>query len=137
MKKKILFTVLFCGISSIAAFAQYKPTEKNLGNDCTTENGKIGTWKSVTITEKYENTNSRGNANSNSNTGTVGVSTNASVGTKTNNVNVGANASYQNSNTNTSSNSRSQSTSTTRTYQDIQCIEDKNANLPQRTPIRW
>lgn len=137
MKKLFFLLALILGTTSFTAFAQYRPTEKDLGNDCATESGKLGTWKQVTVTETSNNTNTRGNANSNGNTGTVGVSANASAGTKTTKVEVGANASYQNSRTNTTTNTNSQSTTTTRTYQDIQCIEDKNANNPQMTPVRW
>lgn len=137
MKKMIFAFFLMVGMTSLTAFAQYKPTEKDLGNDCTTENGKIGTWKQVTVTESSNNTDTRGNAYSNANTGSVGVSANASMGTKNNKVEVGASASYQNSNTNSTSKTNTQSTTTTRTYQDIQCVEDKNANNPQMTPVRW
>jgi len=137
MKKHIFALVLLLGMTSLTAFAQYKPTEKDLGKDCATESGKLGTWKQVTVTETTSSSNTRGNSNSNGNTGTVGVNASASAGTKTNKVEVGASASYQNSSTNTSSNSNSRSTTTTRTYQDIQCVEDKNANNPQMTPVRW
>lgn len=133
MNKKFFTIALLCGLCSMAAFAQYKPTEKDLGKDCATENGKLGTWKQVNVTERSENSNSRGNSNSTSNTGSVGVSAKAKVGIGE----VGASASYQNTNTNSQSNTKSTSTSTTRSYQDIQCVEDKNANLPQMTPIRW
>ncbi len=49
---------MFIGLCTIAN-AQYKPTEKDLGKDCPTENGKLGTWKNFTVTEKQDNTNSK------------------------------------------------------------------------------
>lgn len=138
MKKNCFILALVLGMSSLTAFAQYKPTEKDLGNDCATENGKLGTWKKVTVTETSGNSNSTGVSNSNSNTGTVGVNAKAGVGVgKSTKVEVGANASYQNSNSKTTSNNNTQSTTTSRTYDDIQCVEDKNANNPQMTPVRW
>lgn len=137
MKKNFFILALILGMSSLTAFAQYKPTEKDLGKDCATENGKLGTYKQVTITETRTNTNSTGNSYSNSNSGSVTGNASVSAGTKTNNAQVGVSTSVQNSNSNSRSNTNAQSTTTTRTYNDIQCVEDKNANNPQMTPIRW
>lgn len=132
MKKIVGVLSLFIGLCSIAN-AQYKPTEKDLGKDCATSNGKLGTWKEVTVTEKQGNANS--GTYSNSNTSSLSATTNASVGTKTNNVGVGVTTGT--SSTATGSKTSSKSSGTERTYKDIQCVEDKNANLPQYTPVRW
>ena len=133
MRRTLLLFAVFAGLCSTSAFAQYKVTEKDLGNDCVTEDGKLGTYKQVTITESVGNTSSRGNSSSTSQSGNVGVSGEY----KKAGVSVGASASYGNSSSNSSSNTSSQSTTTTRTYQDVQCVEDKNANAPQMTPVRW
>lgn len=132
MKKIVCVLSLFIGLCSIAN-AQYKPTEKDLGKDCATSNGKLGTWKEVTVTEKQDNTNSRNY--SNSNTSSVSGSANVSVGTKKNNV--GASVTAGTSSTAAGSKTSSTTSGTERTYKDIQCVEDKNANLPQYTPVRW
>lgn len=129
MKRTILLFALFAGLFSTSAFAQYKVTSKDVGNDCLTEDGKLGTYKQVTVTERVDRTSSSGNSSSTSSNGNVGV--NASV------AGVGGSASYGNSRSNSSSNSSSQTTTTTRTYEDVQCVEDKNANAPQMTPVRW
>ena len=132
MKKTLCILSMFIGLCTIAN-AQYKPTEKDLGKDCPTENGKLGTWKNVTVTEKQDNTNS--NNYSSSNTSSVSASANISVGTKK--TNVGASVTVGTSSTVGGSKTSSTTSGTTRTYNDIQCVEDKNANLPQYTPVRW
>ena len=44
--------------------AQYRPTQKDVGKDCTTENGKLGVWRKVKVEESVGNT--YGNINSTS-----------------------------------------------------------------------
>lgn|GEM_PF-4020541 len=121
--KKVIFSVfvlagIFCAID---ANAQYKPTAEDIGKDCTTQNGKLGTWKEVNVKDSRENNYS--NSNSNSFSG----SASASIGSAS----IGGNASHSRSNS--QGNSRGEEIS----YKDIRCVEDKNATLPQQTPVRW
>lgn len=104
------------------ANAQYKPTQKDVGNDCTTHDGKLGTWKNVRV----EDGRSDGYGNSNTTSGSIS----GSVGSKDMG-NVSGSVSHSNSN------SRNSSASEKVSYDDIRCIEDKNATLPQRSPVRW
>lgn len=122
-------TILLC----LTASAQYKPTQKDLGKDCTTQNGKLGTWKNVTVREQVSNNNT--NTNNSSSSYNTGISAGANAGTKSAGVNIGG--SYNSSNSNGSTRSNSSTTTTTREYKDIQCVEDKNAKLPQQSPVRW
>lgn len=125
----LLCSFLFC----LTVNAQYNPTKKDIGKDCTTEQGKLGTWKEVTVTETYSNKS--GNSSNNSSTHNVGVSGQASGTYKVVELSVGGNYGYSNSNGSTQS--KSTENTTTRTYNDIQCVEDKNAKLPQQSPVRW
>lgn len=120
MKKLFLLAAMLLGIS-ICANAQYKPTEDDLGKDCTTENGKLGTWKEVTVTDR---TGDRNQGTSNWDSYGEGQ-----AGYNDSHVRVGG--SYGESKT------RENSKEESITYEDIRCVEDKNANLPQQTPIRW
>lgn len=121
MKKLFLLAAMLLGIS-VCANAQYKPTKRDLGNDCTTENGTLGTWKEVTVTDRTGDRN-QGTTNWDANG-------NVSFGSeKSSKLEVGG--SYGESRTR--ENSRDESI----TYEDIRCVEDKNAKLPQQTPIRW
>lgn len=139
MKKIALTIALIC--FGFAASAQYKPTENDLGKDCATNNNKLGTWKKVTISEQVIGSNSQGTGYSNGVTSSAGVNANvgSEIGTKKAKVsaNVSTNMSVQGSNTSSTTNTNTQTTTTTRTYEDIQCVEDKNANLPQMSPVRW
>ncbi len=108
-------------MGSIMANAQYKPTQSDIGKDCTTENGKLGTWKNVHVED--------GTSNSSSREAGVNGSASLQIGTKNNNVGGSIGGSYSNSKSNSSSEKIS--------YDDIRCVEDKNANLPQRSPVRW
>lgn len=123
--KKMIVTALFVMGIGICSFAQYTPTKADIGKDCTTENGSLGTWKQVTVTE------SRGNSNSWSSTNSSSAGVNASVGFSGTSVGVSGNTGTANTRGNQTS------TTTTRTYKDVQCVEDRNAKLPQQTPIRW
>lgn len=131
MKKYVFVAMLL--MSCTCMNAQYKPTQKDVGKDCTTADNKIGTWKNVTVTENVSNTKI-GSQNSTS-TQSLGVSgkVNANLGVASGSVSGSSN----NSNSYGTSNSSSTTNTTTRTYDDIQCVEDKNANLPQRSPKRW
>lgn len=115
----VLMTALFiCNLAN----AQYRPTQKDVGNDCTTQDGKLGTWKNVRV----EDGRSDGYGNSSTTSGSI----NGSVGSN-NIANISGSVSQSNSNSNNSSASEKVS------YDDIRCIEDKNATLPQRSPVRW
>lgn len=129
--KKIML-LLFCSMS-VLSFAQYTPTKDDLGKDCATHDGKLGTWKEVSVTETYSSTGSQTRSNSSS------QNFNASAGAeyKSGKVRVSGDVGYGNGSSKTNSNSNSSTNTTSRTYQDIQCVEDKNANLPQYTPVRW
>ena len=103
---------------TVEARAQYRPTQKDVGDDCTTQDGKLGTWKNVRVEDvvgnEYEN--------SNTTSGSGGV-----------NISGVASGSISTSDTNSRNTSNSEKIS----YDDIRCVEDKNATLPQRKPVRW
>lgn len=120
MKKFILMAVtILC--TSFVINAQYKPTQKDVGKDCTTQNGKLGTWKNVRVED--------GSNNSRSNSS--GSSSSASIG--------GEYGGFNGSVSGSSSSSKSSSSGSSEkiTYDDIRCVEDKNATLPQQSPVRW
>lgn len=124
MKKTIILvcTILACGC---VAYGQYKPTQKDLGNDCMTENQKLGTWKEVTVRDDGSNSRTTNSSN------TYGASVGGEYKAVNASVNGSANYSHSNGNSNT------YSSGTSIEYKDIRCVEDKNANLPQQTPVRW
>lgn len=123
MKKYLIAMLAAAGMLCISEVeAQYRPTQKDVGKDCTTENGKLGVWRKVKVEESVGNT--YGNTNS----------TSGSVGGSLGNSNVG---SVSGSVSHTDSNTRGTSNSEKLTYDDIHCVEDKNATLPQRSPVRW
>ncbi len=126
--KKNIFSILFLLVCTNVC-AQYEPKKSDIGKDCATENGKLGKWKEVTVTEKIEGSTNRSTSTSN----TINGGLNGNIGTKS----VGVSGSVGVSNSSGTNNSSSTTNTSSRTYKDIQCIEDKNANLPQRTPIRW
>jgi len=130
MNKMML--VLFCSFSALA-FAQYSPTERDLGRDCATQDGKLGTWKEVTVTETYSNSGTQ----TRSNTSSQNFNASAGAEYKVGGAKVSGSVGYGNGNSNTNSTSNSSTNSTSRSYKDIQCVEDKNANNPQYTPVRW
>ena len=114
---------MFAGLFvTFEASAQYKPTQKDVGNDCTTHDGKLGTWKNVRV----EDNRTDGYGRNSTTSGSIG----GSIGSK----DVG---SISASGSHSSTNSQSSSTSEKISYDDIRCVEDKNANLPQRSPVRW
>lgn len=119
--KKILLSmvILFGGV--MFASAQYKPTQSDVGRDCTTQDGKLGTWKNVRVEDGASSSSSRGDEHSG----------NASIKIGTSDFNVGGGYGYSTSSSSSSSSSERIS------YDDIRCVEDKNATLPQQTPIRW
>ncbi len=123
MKKLLISTFMLIGLFiTLNASAQYRPTQKDVGNDCTTHDGKLGTWKNVRV----EDSKSDGYGNSNTTSGSMGGSVgNKDIG------NVSGSVSQSNSNSRNSSESEKVS------YDDIRCVEDKNATLPQRSPVRW
>lgn len=130
--KKIML-LLFCSMS-VLSFAQYNPTRNDLGKDCATQDGKLGTWKEVTVTETYSSTEGSTRSNSSSQNFNASVSAEYKATKK---ASVSGTAGYDNGSSRTNANSNSSTNTTTRSYQDIQCVEDKNANLPQYTPVRW
>lgn len=122
MKKLFCLCAFVFSLSVFNANAQYKPTEKDLGKDCTTQEGKLGTWKKGVARD-----DSGSNYNSSS-------STSGSAGFSVGNKEVGS-VSASGAHSNTSSQGRS--TGSSFEYEDIRCVEDKNATLPQQTPVRW
>lgn len=130
--KKMIFSVLLF-MSCTVLYAQYKPTQSDVGKDCTTQNGKLGTWKNVTVTESGSGTSSA--VINNTSTNSIGVNGNVGVSVKGADVGVGGN--YEHSRTTGTSNSSSTTTTQSITYDDIRCVEDKNATLPQQSPRRW
>ena len=125
--------LLFCSMS-VLSFSQYNPTRNDLGKDCATQDGKLGTWKEVTVTETYSSTEGSTRSNSSSQNFNASVSAEYKATKK---ASVSGTAGYDNGSSRTNANSNSSTNTTTRSYQDIQCVEDKNANLPQYTPVRW
>lgn len=125
MKKVIRMSIVLCFsfVCAINISAQYKPTQNDLGKDCTTQDGKLGTWKQVRV----EDGGSHSYEQKNSFTGQGGMN----LGGQKSPVNGGVSLST------TDSNSRSSSKSEKVTYEDIRCVEDKNATLPQQSPVRW
>ena len=119
---------------SVLSFAQYNPSRNDLGKDCATQDGKLGTWKEVTVTETYSSTEGSTRSNSSSQNFNASVSAEYKATKK---ASVSGTAGYDNGSSRTNANSNSSTNTTTRSYQDIQCVEDKNANLPQYTPVRW
>ena len=119
--KKVLLTVVIVCMGTFVVCAQYKPTQADVGRDCTTQDGKLGTWKNVRVEDGASNSSSRGSQG--------GASLSGKFGTKDNNVGLSGNYSQ--------SQSRSSSSSEKISYDDIRCVEDKNANLPQQSPVRW
>jgi len=115
--------LVLCGM----CFAQYKPTNKDVGNDCTTQQGTLGTWKEVTVRD--DGSRSHTTSSSSSYGGTV------SGGYESKATGVSINASGSASSSRGNSNTSSSGTSVE--YKDIRCVEDQNAKLPQQTPIRW
>lgn len=122
MKKLFLLAVIILGINVCANAQSKKPTKEDIGKDCVTEDSKLGTWKEVTVTE---HSGSKSSESSN-----WGVNGGLSVGVK-NAAEVSVGGSYG------ESKSRERSSDESITYQDIRCVEDKNANLPQMSPVRW
>ncbi len=121
--KKIVLTILAIVCMSVYANA-YKPTQNDIGEDCTTENGKLGTWKNVRVEEEYNNSNSRGTSESGS------ITIGGRFGTRDSYVEGNISGSGSSSNSSTSGKSEKI------IYDDIRCIEDKNANLPKQSPVR-
>lgn len=121
--KKLLIAVFMLGglFMATEAKAQYKPTKKDIGKDCTTQEGKLGTWKNVRV----EDGSAKNQGESRTNAGTI----KGSVGVKAGS----ASGSYSHSGTNSRGTQKSEKIS----YEDIRCVEDKNATLPQRSPVRW
>lgn len=132
IKMKKLMLLFFCSLS-VLSFAQYNPTRNDLGRDCATQDGKLGTWKEVTVTETYSTSENQNHSN------TTSQNFNASAGVEVEayGTTISGSASYDNGSSNTSGSSNSSTNTSSRSYQDIQCVEDKNANLPQYTPVRW
>lgn len=120
MKKIAILLMMVCGFT-LSAHAQYKPTQKDVGKDCTTQDGKLGTWKNVRVEDGASNQDVRSNSSSNS------VSAGGNYGVANGNV----------SGSSSSSRSNTSSSSEKITYDDIRCVEDKNATLPQQSPVRW
>lgn len=122
--KKLFFSVFMISgmFFAIEANAQYIPSKDDVGKDCTTQDGKLGRWKEVTVTEKQGNDYGQTSSTSVSGGGSLGSSNIGSVS---------ASGAYSNSN------SRGSSKSEEISYDDIRCVEDKNAKLPQQTPARW
>lgn len=135
--KKYIFSALFLLTCIVSVNAQYKPTKSDIGKDCTTEKGKLGTWKEVQVIETVSG--SKNNSTSNSRSHNFGVGGNVGGEVKSAGVSgsVGGNANYGYSNSKGTSNSSSTTNTVTRNYSDIQCVEDQNAKLPQRSPVRW
>ena len=119
--KKILLTAAIVCMGTFVTYAQYKPTQADVGKDCTTQNGKLGTWKNVHVEDGASNSSSRGSQE--------GGSLSGKFGTEGTNVGLSINSSQ--------SRSRSSSSSEKISYDDIRCVEDKNATLPQQSPVRW
>lgn len=119
--KKIIVTVALLIASISVTYAQYKPTKADIGKDCSAQGGKLGTWKEVTVEERSGNSSSF----STNSSGSMSVGADAKVvkGKVSGSVSAGK--------------SSSSDTSETIRYNDIRCVEDKNANLPQQTPVRW
>lgn len=115
------------------AYSQYKPTQADVGKDCRTENQKLGTWQNVRVTETYSNGNTQ------SNTSSYGHSSQVQAGGSVGSSKAGASVSVggSSSNSNSYGNSNTSSRSVSRSYDAIECVEDRNANLPQQTPVRW
>lgn len=130
MKKLMLLA--FCSLS-VLSYAQYSPTKNDLGRDCATQDGKLGTWKEVTVTETYSTSGSQ----SRSNTSSQNFNASAGGEYKMGGAKVSGSVGYGNGSSNTNSNTSTSTNSTSRSYQDIQCVEDRNANNPQYTPVRW
>ncbi len=123
MKKYLIAVLAIAGMLCISKVkAQYRPTQKDVGKDCTTENGELGVWRNVKVEKTVGN--SYGNTNS----------TSGSAGGSLGNSNIG---SVSGSVSHTDSNTRGSSNSEKLTYDDIRCVEDENAKLPQRSPVRW
>lgn len=124
---KTLIIALVCTLGFIAsANAQtgnyYRPTKEDIGKPCVSENGNPNsTYREVTVSE----TTSTGYQTGSS------LSTSGSV--KVDGGVVEATAGIQG----TDSHNRSSSKTETITYNDIRCVEDKNANLPQQSPAGW
>lgn len=122
MKKIIVSLVMVFGITLCAeAQYQYRPTQKDVGKDCTTQDGKLGTWKNVRVEDGTSNQNSNSYSSSGSASGKAKY------------------GGFEGSISGSSSSSRSSSSSSSEkiSYDDIRCVEDKNATLPQQSPVRW
>lgn len=126
---KILTAIAFFVCFALAAHAQYKPTKEDIGKDCPAANGKIGVWREVTVTKTTSDENARSSTYGQSSS--AGANASVSVG----GVGAGVNAGTSSSRNSSSSNTTQSSTSVS--YQEIQCTEDANVSLPQRTPVRW
>ena len=125
---------MFAGLFiAFEASAQLKPTQRDVGNDCVTEEGKLGTFKNVhveeTVNSKYENSNTT----SRSIEGGVGVEAGAGIGSDKTSASGRISASDAKSSNTSNSSGKSEKIS----YDDMRCVEDKNANIPQMTPVRW
>lgn len=119
MKKIAILLMMVCGLA-LSAHA-HKPTQKDVGEDCVTQEGKLGTWKNVRVEEWSSTETTKSNSSSSSATagGNFGVVTGNTSGSSS------------------SSKSNSSGSSEKITYDDIRCVEDKNATLPQQSPVRW
>ena len=115
----------------VVANAQY--TQNDIGKDCNTYDGKMGTVQNVTRTTTQSNNSS--NTYNSTTSSTVGM--NGTVGIK-NTVEFGGNANWGTSSG--TSNSRSTQTSTSTSYTRPECVEDTPNSYPRSTPVprqRW
>ncbi len=136
--KRFLFMALLAMGVTFSASAQLRPTTEDIGKDCTTEDGKLGVWREVTVTETVSYSNSESSSSSSSS----GISANASASTSFGNSKIGSveasvGGSVENSWGNSQSYGAGSTNSETHSYKEIMCKEDRSANLPQQTPVRW